>query len=180
MLSVGEKIRKYRKDKNFTQRKLAEMIDMSHSMLSNYENGQAVPSVVTLRKIAEALQLNNSEAADLFGVPSEKEKEKQKQENSFDYSLIFENSLHFKAYLRSCAKYEFLENVNVQSMLDKCKFSDNEKSDCMIYYISLKALYDIRNNDELSRVAYRNFLFDLRNLYQYENTTVDKTAENQE
>lgn len=175
MLSVGEKIRKYRKDKNFTQRKLAEMIDMSHSMLSNYENGQAVPSVVTLRKIAEALQLNNSEAADLFGVPSEKEKEKQKQENSFDYSLIFENSLHFKAFFRSFAKNEMLELLDFKNYLEKCKFSDEEKRSCELYYTELSMYYENRDkNGDFSKLAFQNFINDTSKLYK------DATAENQE
>ncbi len=166
MVNFGEKIKKYRKNRNFTQRKLAEMIDMSHSMLSNYENNQAVPSVVTLRKIAEALQLNESEAADLFGVPSEKEKEEQKQENSFDFSIIFENSLHFKAFLRSFAKNGKLELIEFEPFLKQCKFSDEEKQSCELYYTELSMYYDNREKSDFSKLAFQNFINDTSRLYK--------------
>ncbi len=163
--NVGDKIAYYRKKRGYTQKKLADMIDLSNSMLSVYERGEYVPSVELLKKIATALNLGENETADLFGVPSETQKEKQKQKNSVDISVIFENSLHFKAFFRSFAKNGMLEALDFDSLLQGCKFSDEEKKDCRNYYKTLKMVYDSRNNDEYTKALFDNFINDTRNLY---------------
>ncbi len=165
-LSVGEKISHYRKNKKYTQKKLSDLIGISSSMLGFYEQGKYFPSVDLLRKISEALQLNEAEAADLFGVPSEKEKEKQKQENSFDFSIIFENALHFKAFLRSFAKNGKLELIEIEPFLKQCKFSDEEKQSCELYYTELSMYYDNREKSDFSKLAFQNFINDTNRLYK--------------
>ncbi len=54
---LGEKIRKFRKEKGVALRKLAIIADVSSSLLSQIENNKVDPSLSTLRKIAQALDI---------------------------------------------------------------------------------------------------------------------------
>lgn len=56
---IGQSIKARRKELNFTQDKLAKKLDMSQGYLADIENGKAKnPSLDTLGKIADALQIN--------------------------------------------------------------------------------------------------------------------------
>ena len=52
---VGKNIKKYRKTKNLTQEKLAELLNMEVSSLSNLETGKSFPNQENLRKIIDTL-----------------------------------------------------------------------------------------------------------------------------
>ncbi len=62
-MDIGREIRQRREAKGWSQAKLAGASDMGVSGISQIETGARNPSVVTLSKIAEALEL---EIADLF------------------------------------------------------------------------------------------------------------------
>lgn len=53
--TVGEKIRKLRKEKGLTQKQLGDLCGMADSAIRRYENMGANPKIETLRKIADAL-----------------------------------------------------------------------------------------------------------------------------
>lgn len=50
-------IKKYRKEKGFTQETLSEMVDISRDYLSNIERGKYTPSFKTIVALAEALEI---------------------------------------------------------------------------------------------------------------------------
>lgn len=52
---VGKNIKKYRKLKNLTQEKLAELLNVEVSTLSNLETGKSFPNQENLRKIIDIL-----------------------------------------------------------------------------------------------------------------------------
>lgn len=52
---VGNNIRKYRRLRKLSQEKLAELVDISVSSLSNLERGNAYPATDTLEKIITVL-----------------------------------------------------------------------------------------------------------------------------
>ena len=52
---IGMKIKQKREEKHLKQRELAEMAEVSRSMIACIETGRIVPSVKTLCKIAIAL-----------------------------------------------------------------------------------------------------------------------------
>ena len=52
---LGKSIRKYRKNKNLTLLKLAEMIDVSESFIGQVERGKNKPSLETVVNLANAL-----------------------------------------------------------------------------------------------------------------------------
>ncbi|RGZ00150.1 cupin domain-containing protein [Clostridium sp. AM58-1XD] len=56
-LNIGQKTQQYRKQKNMSLKALAELTQLSPSMLSQLERGLASPSINTLRVIADALEV---------------------------------------------------------------------------------------------------------------------------
>ena len=60
---LGRRIKQLRKSKKITQEKLAEMIDVDFGYISKIEVGLNFPSIRTLNKIAEALDVD---IADFF------------------------------------------------------------------------------------------------------------------
>lgn len=60
-IEVGKRIRKFRLEKNITQRKLAESVMVSTSSITRLENGESMVSVFTIVEIAKALEVSVSE-----------------------------------------------------------------------------------------------------------------------
>lgn len=56
---LGEIIKKQRKEVGITQVQLANKADISTSYLCDIEKGRSVPSIVTLKKIAKALEIKD-------------------------------------------------------------------------------------------------------------------------
>lgn len=63
MILLGERIRKLRQIKNWTQQQLGEQADISYKYIGDIERGKENPSVNVLIKIAAAL---NIEIIELF------------------------------------------------------------------------------------------------------------------
>lgn len=57
---LGQKIKSIRKSKNLTQEKLAEIVGVDFGYISKLEVGQNFPSILTLNKIADALETDIS------------------------------------------------------------------------------------------------------------------------
>jgi len=62
---IGIRIRKYREAKKMSQRKFAEMIGVSSSRVSNWEQGINRPDVDYFAAICKALQVSPSELLDI-------------------------------------------------------------------------------------------------------------------
>lgn len=60
---LGKRIRDLRKDKRFTQARLAERANLSEACIGTIERGHRTPRLPTLQKIASALKV---EVKDLF------------------------------------------------------------------------------------------------------------------
>lgn len=54
-MTIGENIRKIRKEKGLTQSELAKKIGMSYQQIGQYEKGKRQPKIETIDKIATAL-----------------------------------------------------------------------------------------------------------------------------
>jgi len=61
--SIGERVRKSRKQRNLNQERLAEMIGVSTTYIGFIEQGQRMPSIKTADKLARVLGIKLS---DLF------------------------------------------------------------------------------------------------------------------
>lgn len=60
-MPTGEKIKEFRKKRGLTQKQLGNLCGMADSAIRRYENGRANPKIETLRKIADALEVNVTE-----------------------------------------------------------------------------------------------------------------------
>jgi len=58
LASIGDNIRMARKQKGITQKVLGEMIGVSNTYLSDIEIGRTNPSIKTLKKIADGLEIS--------------------------------------------------------------------------------------------------------------------------
>lgn len=68
--SIGERIRFYRETKNISQMELARRSDISNTSISNFEKGRQTPSLVTLAKLSQALEISLDDL--FFGDISER------------------------------------------------------------------------------------------------------------
>ncbi len=57
-MSIGENIKKYRKLRKMTQKKLGECIDRTEITIRNYESDRIKPPLDVLKKISEALEVH--------------------------------------------------------------------------------------------------------------------------
>lgn len=60
MIDIGKKIAELRRERNWTQEKLAEKIDMTKQVISHYEKGIRKPSYEALEAIADAFNVDMS------------------------------------------------------------------------------------------------------------------------
>ncbi|MGB4588982.1 MAG: helix-turn-helix transcriptional regulator [Clostridiaceae bacterium] len=58
MATIGENIKKIRKEKHITQRVLGDIVGVSNTYLSDMEVGRTNPSIKTLKKIAKGLEVS--------------------------------------------------------------------------------------------------------------------------
>jgi len=56
-LTIGERLRALREEKNFSQGEIEERTGLLRSYISRVENGHTVPAVETLEKFARALEV---------------------------------------------------------------------------------------------------------------------------
>lgn len=61
LCSLGQKVRKYREKKEFTQEKLAEFSGLDPTYISGIERGLRNPGIRNVAKIAKALELTTSQ-----------------------------------------------------------------------------------------------------------------------
>ncbi|MDP2649665.1 MAG: helix-turn-helix transcriptional regulator [bacterium] len=59
--TLGEKIKKYRKEKGLTQEQLADAAEIERSYMGTIERGERNPTLLKVYKIAKALTVNLSE-----------------------------------------------------------------------------------------------------------------------
>ena len=74
---LGLKIKTFRKERKYTQEKLADALAMDISALSKIENGKCYPSLNTIFKIIEILKISPNE---LFGFVSSASSSKLKED----------------------------------------------------------------------------------------------------
>lgn len=70
---LGARIKELRKQKGFSQERLAEMIDISQNSLSKIEIGENFLSADTLEKLLQALNINVQQLFDFEHLKNNKE-----------------------------------------------------------------------------------------------------------
>lgn len=74
-MSLGQKIKKLRTEKNMTQSKLAELLFVTRQAITNYERDANMPSIDILKKMAEIFEVDLNY---LLDEPKEENKKKSK------------------------------------------------------------------------------------------------------
>ncbi len=67
MSSIGENIKRIRKEKGYSQKQLAEKLVTTPQNLAQYENGKRIPKIETIQKIANALDCDVSDIREYDG-----------------------------------------------------------------------------------------------------------------
>ena len=87
--SIGSRIRKYREDRGLNQKQLAQMIGVSNSRISNWEQGLNRPDADIIADICRALDVSPSELLDVSLSQEElNEQDKQDDGNYHDKGFI--------------------------------------------------------------------------------------------
>ena len=60
MSSIGERIKKLRKNNGMSQRKLADLMELNHSAICKMENGKSYPSRKNAEKLAHIFAVDLS------------------------------------------------------------------------------------------------------------------------
>jgi transcriptional regulator with XRE-family HTH domain len=95
-VTLGDKIKRLRQDKNWSQDQLAQKIEVSRRFIGAYETGKSMPSAATLQKLAE-----------VFGV-------------SVDYLLSDEQTKNLAAVsITDQTLLEYFEEIQHMSESDK-------------------------------------------------------------
>ncbi|MGN0355028.1 MAG: helix-turn-helix domain-containing protein [Muricoprocola sp.] len=82
-MTVGENIRRIRKEKGLTQKQLGERLNMTQSAIGQFENDKTSPKIETVDKIASALGVNIVDIMEQFTIEQYKTtSEYQKLEKS--------------------------------------------------------------------------------------------------
>lgn len=80
---IGNRIRKYREDRKLSQKQLAELIGVSNSRVSNWEQGINRPDADILAEICRALQVSPSELLDVHLMDGEITEQERKVLQSY-------------------------------------------------------------------------------------------------
>lgn len=70
-MSFGEKIKQLRREKGWSQSKLAEKTEVARIMIGYYERGQHLPHKYNVYKLAAALEVDSSELFQYYKRASE-------------------------------------------------------------------------------------------------------------
>lgn len=70
-MTVGENIKKIRKEKKISQKQLGVLCGMSEAQIGQYENGYRSPKFETVLKIANALEVSINELLDISETTKE-------------------------------------------------------------------------------------------------------------
>jgi transcriptional regulator with XRE-family HTH domain len=92
-VNIGEVIRSYRTDRGLSQGDIERRTGLLRCYLSRVENGHTVPSLETLAKIAEAMEIS---LADFFPVPDTAEE----RETRKALSELSDDELRFLADIK--------------------------------------------------------------------------------
>ena len=71
-IKIGEFITKLRKEKNMTQKELAEKLNITDRAISNWENGRRMPDVSLLKPLCESLNITVNELLSGERIPEKK------------------------------------------------------------------------------------------------------------
>lgn len=106
-MTLGEKLKKIRIDKNFTQEYLAHELNISQKTYSNFENNKTSPAFFQIEKIAQLLDANL-----LDFLTDDKIIFHQNTENGYNNGIVFHQETSQKLFEQYELRIKQLEEEN--------------------------------------------------------------------
>ena len=119
--SVGERIKKYRQERELTQERLAELCDLSTNFISIIECGKKRPSLDTFAKIANALNVSadmllEDELEDYsYGTPLAAETQSPSKEGRRFVHDLAERAAQFVKEVEGNRGIDYSKNLHLSS-----------------------------------------------------------------
>ncbi len=137
-MTTGENIKRIRKEKGLTQKKLGELCGISESNIRKYENGKQNPKIETIEKIANALNVQIIDIMpQLFTSPNYRQTKEWKSfekginttyaiikilEDLYNRAEIIEVNAYNKDELQYSSNYFSLGNEPYKIAINECDF----------------------------------------------------------
>ncbi|MCI8801616.1 MAG: helix-turn-helix transcriptional regulator [Lachnospiraceae bacterium] len=138
-MTVAENIKRIRKEKHLTQKQLGEKCGMSESTLRQYEIGYRNPKIETIRKIANALEVELWEIVEL----NEMDLETRIQEIPKMTSQLTPESIEDFDRL-------FIEGINENTLLKNYRQLNNDgQQKVSVYVEDLAKIPEYRKKDKV-------------------------------
>lgn len=134
-ISLGENIKKLRKNKGLTQDKLSEITQISIASIQRYESGKRQPNIKTINKFAQAL---NVSLGDLVG--NEYNKSKLELENALQNGA--DNIPNLISNFKDLTKKEVVDNFNELVEILAWNDFENMSEDDIFEVIKSKEFYN--------------------------------------
>ena len=181
-MNIGENIKKYRKEKGFTQSQLSKLSDIPVITLGRYERGERNPSIDILNKIALALgvQINQLCSTESFVTRATFEKfmnDNNLSEKEF-MELVKNNPNLTDEFEKPDATKEFMTDENFDSKMVKLKAFNRIEAVLKAYNIHFAFKEDensivlVDKNDhfsnDISPEYFKSFIFKLNELIENE------------
>ncbi|EHK2357045.1 helix-turn-helix domain-containing protein [Clostridium perfringens] len=126
METIGDRIKKYRKNLNWTQQQLADKLEKSKSTIQKYESNSVKLNSDVMNSLCKVLNIDLLEL--LYG-------EKIEDRCNCDWQDLNENKV--EGYIN------FVDEVILTKLIDSCsKFSDLDSDLIKKYYYSLSDLFN--------------------------------------
>lgn len=132
-MTIGERIKKKRREAGFTQKQLGEALGVSQQQIAQYESGKRTPKVDTLVRIANALNTSIVSLFDntVWNIPTENIGELKKVLESDSKSLyeIKENTLilYFKQ-LNDAGQEKAIESIQLLTKIPEYQIPSATKN----------------------------------------------------
>lgn len=133
-MSTGENIRKIRKQKGLTQKKLAELTGLNEVTIRSYELGKFNPKLESMKKIADALGVTVGDLDDYSTMLQDKEDALNLQQRLNEFlAKILESDIPEENKKDNVKKInELLESIkNLASTIDIAILKDKEMSQAL-------------------------------------------------
>lgn len=103
-MQIAEKLKKIRKERGFTQKRLAEKAGLAEVTIRQYESGKREPKFKMVEKLTKALEISAAELTGDYSPPADLPEQIQKQLNR--YREIYDE---WQQYIQERYNAPFLE-----------------------------------------------------------------------
>ncbi|MGL5153119.1 MAG: helix-turn-helix domain-containing protein [Clostridium sp.] len=169
-LSLGERIKTIRKNKNISQKEMSKLLGIPYSTYSNYENNNREPSVEILKTLCEVLEISNDTVLNLtekinntsnIGVKIAKYRKSNGLTQKQLSSLIGKSEITVRKYengdvqppLNVIDKIAEALGVNTQELMTRCELENYSLN-------KLKEVIDGFQSDLLEISNNKNLIYD--------------------